>query len=294
MSTITKKFAIYINVAMPSGTDIQYRVQLSDTVDQAGSSMNDDIHIKIDGASIKVDEDRYEVVKMRNTTPTVEDRAEKPIEKPTGSTTYTTTYSEEEPEDVKTTSQKEQAQALDTTPGAKSGQDISAVDADDLRQQQQASLETSPLRKRIRELDDNSGGSSPHKRAKMTPEESVSGEEDMEMTDDSEEEAEDPDALYCRCKEGDDGTPMVGCDGEDSCRSNGWVHWRCISTKLAQPGDDAETWLCPDCEPAPKKKKQAKAYSWTRAAITKGAAAKRREGTEKRGTAAEKRRLFLW
>ena len=94
---------------------------------------------------------------------------------------------------------------------------------------------------------------------------------------------EDPNAVYCRCKEGDDGTDMVGCDGEE-CPSGGWVHWRCISTKKGKPGEGEESWLCPDCDPEKKKKKGASFYSWTRAAISKGAAAKRRRG----GTASRK------
>jgi hypothetical protein len=129
----------------------------------------------------------------------------------------------------------------------------------------------------------------PRKKSKTVSNESMNTTQDEEMTDatgnEAEEDIEDPDAVYCRCREGDDGSEMVGCDGED-CINGGWVHWRCISTKKGKPGVDTDSWLCPDCDPARKKKKGGAAYGWTKTAMAKGAAAKR-----KGGNAANKKRL---
>ncbi|KAK3215152.1 hypothetical protein GRF29_19g2380472 [Pseudopithomyces chartarum] len=177
-------------------------------------------------------------------------------------------------------------------------QEVSQQEELQQEEQQHPAQVASPSRKRSREPDnDNTDQPStqdatsvgpPRKKTKTVANESMNTAQDEEMTDvagNEAEDIEDPDAVYCRCREGDDGSEMVGCDGED-CISGGWVHWRCISTKKGKPGVDMDSWLCPDCDPARKKKKGGAAYGWSKTAMAKGAAAKR-----KGGSAANKKRL---
>lgn len=68
--------------------------------------------------------------------------------------------------------------------------------------------------------------------------------------------------IFCRCRQPDDGTDMLGCDG-NACRNNGWVHMECFPEIEAAPvADGGESkWFCPDCEPEAfevKKKKMEK------------------------------------
>ena len=56
--------------------------------------------------------------------------------------------------------------------------------------------------------------------------------------------------LYCACKKPDDGTKMVGCDGEN-CSNNGWVHLACQGLTTYPT---SKTWMCLDCRKAPVKK----------------------------------------
>jgi hypothetical protein len=108
--------------------------------------------------------------------------------------------------------------------------------------------------------------------------------------------ADDPNALFCRCRQRDDGSHMFACDGE-ACPNNGWAHMACFPEMKEEPEDDdgESKWYCPDCDPAayetaeeeeakPKKKKRK-----TAAGKKKAAAAGRNETAAKKGGLAAKK-----
>ncbi|KAF2447312.1 hypothetical protein P171DRAFT_511544 [Karstenula rhodostoma CBS 690.94] len=171
----------------------------------------------------------------------------------------------------------------------------------------------SPIKKRGRESEESTtrrpsstaAEEPPSKKKRMTPTEHVDAatEESTQATaatpaaDEPTEDTAIPadeltDDIYCRCKQPDDGTNMLGCDGA-ACRNNGWVHIGCFPEIEAPPVDDGgeSKWYCPDCDPAafePKKKVAKKGQ-----AVTKGKAVKK-GGVSKKKTsaAANKRRLI--
>ena len=62
--------------------------------------------------------------------------------------------------------------------------------------------------------------------------------------------------LCCTCRQPHDGTPMIGCAGENC--PIGWFHARCVGEPPADHYDDP--WLCPSCAapapaPSPRRKK---------------------------------------
>ncbi|KAK7180057.1 hypothetical protein DPSP01_010724 [Paraphaeosphaeria sporulosa] len=94
----------------------------------------------------------------------------------------------------------------------------------------------SPIKKREPDADDTT--SPPSKKLRPTPPEST-------------QEPAGQEEIFCRCKQPDDGTDMLGCDG-DACVNGGWVHKDCFleidSPPVADGGESK--WYCPDCDPA--------------------------------------------
>lgn len=111
---------------------------------------------------------------------------------------------------------------------------------------------------------------------------------------------------FCRCKQPDDGTDMLGCDGE-SCCNNGWVHMGCFPEIKSRPVDDSgeSKWYCPNCDPKAfevKKKAGKNAKTEKRGGVEKKAGKKAKAVTHgavekkkvvKKGSAASKRKLIL-
>ncbi|KAH5232199.1 hypothetical protein HBI62_069050 [Parastagonospora nodorum] len=58
------------------------------------------------------------------------------------------------------------------------------------------------------------------------------------------EEHDDPDTIWCTCRQVDDGDRMVMCDN-DNCQYI-WYHTRCL-TREERPIKGAGHWVCPDC-----------------------------------------------
>ena len=57
-------------------------------------------------------------------------------------------------------------------------------------------------------------------------------------------EHDDPNAIWCTCRQVDNGDRMVMCDN-DSCQYI-WYHTRCL-TREERPPTSAGQWFCPDC-----------------------------------------------
>ncbi|KAF9738105.1 hypothetical protein PMIN06_000472 [Paraphaeosphaeria minitans] len=151
----------------------------------------------------------------------------------------------------------------------------------------------SPIKKRGRDADD----ATPPPSKKFRP-----------ASPEPTQDPADQEVIYCRCKQPDDGTDMLGCDGE-ACINGGWVHIDCFPEIQSPPvADDGESmWHCPDCDPTAfevVKKKTTKKGSAVKSgavekkttqkgtAVKKGAVEeKKKDG--KKGSAANKRKLIL-
>ncbi|KAJ7116023.1 hypothetical protein C8R44DRAFT_587834, partial [Mycena epipterygia] len=48
-------------------------------------------------------------------------------------------------------------------------------------------------------------------------------------------------AIYCLCRKGDDGSPMVNCGQCDE-----WYHFACINLS-EQTAEDINVYICPSC-----------------------------------------------
>ncbi|KAJ4356182.1 uncharacterized protein N0V89_004212 [Didymosphaeria variabile] len=163
-----------------------------------------------------------------------------------------------------------------------------------------------PIKKRGREPEEPTSALAepPSKKARRGSNDDIT----VQATNAPTEEVEDPNALYCRCKQPDnDGRQLIGCDGEQ-CPNNQWVHLECVPEVTETPKDEGEEgvekWYCPDCEPTAfeqveeseyeKKMKVGKkgvATSKKATGKTGGAGVKKADG-RKGGNATNKRKLI--
>ncbi|KAF1978151.1 hypothetical protein BU23DRAFT_252512 [Bimuria novae-zelandiae CBS 107.79] len=306
-------FGIYITMSKPTAPEVTYRIQVNTSLGQAESDMKviagnevdrakskgfmlpDDIHLKLTQTNIEIinkKEDMslaYELVKGAF----VDGRFQSDMEILGRAEEETFTAKKMKdmlPPDVTQATVPEsmvtEPTVFESTVAGPTGAEPAVAEPavaepePDMTQPmvtEEPSPEPSVSSSRKRSLSSEADDVAPPPESIQSPSKKVklSSANNTETTPADASDAEDDDALYCRCKQDDDGSDMVGCDGE-TCPNNGWVHWGCISTKLGKPGDDVESWLCPDCD----RSKGKKVYGWKKTAISKGAAAKKAAGTK--------------
>lgn len=99
----------------------------------------------------------------------------------------------------------------------------------------------------------------------------ASDDDDQEDEYDSDDPAGSDDAVYCICRKPDNGTFMIGCDGQ----CNDWFHAKCVGI-TEKDKNLIDRYICPDCE-----KEGIRPTTWKRMCRRQGCRMPARLGTKK-------------